>query len=280
MRPAREIVEAYRRDGFVNLGSFFSPREVSALSTELERYVDAGFRDRDTGVTLPWLHQDLSKVPGESLPQLVSLWEVSGPFRELATDARIGEALATLAGATELQIFCDQVQYKPARSGGPMTWHQDAPYWGCVEPAILLTAWVALDDADVDNGCMWMVPGSHQWGYANAALGWRESLRDPETFGDLPPFTPPPGSPPWQAPRPCPVRAGEVHVHHCLTWHGSPVNRTERPRRAYAVHYMPTGVRFSGLASHPLARNISLPPGTSMLEDGEHFPVVFRASAT
>lgn len=39
-------------------------------------------------------------------------------------------------------------------------WHQDAPYWPIVAPMTEVTAWVALDDADEDNGCMSMVPGS------------------------------------------------------------------------------------------------------------------------
>lgn len=157
-----------------------------------------------------------------------------------------------------------------------MTWHQDFLYWGPIEPAIMITAWIALDDATIENGCMWMVPGSHRWGSAYDALLRLQGLHEADSFGELPVYTPPPGTGPWQKPRSCPVRAGEVHFHHCLTWHGSPHNRATSPRRAYAIHYMPSGVRFSGQAEHPLAARIRIPKGVPMLADGEPFPIVWR----
>ena len=277
MRPEQSVIDAYRRDGFVNLGRFFSDEQVTMLRSELERYLDAAFRGRDSDVTLPWLHQDMSNTASETLPQFVNIWEVSEPFRRVATDARIGEALSALASANELQIFTDQLLIKPSHSGGAMTWHQDAPYWLCIEPPIMLSAWIALDDADTTNGCMWMVPGSHEWGFAGEALGLPEWIRELDGFDGLPEKLPEGARGAWRKPQPCPVRRGEVHVHHCLTWHGSPVNRSGRPRRAFVVHYMPTGVRFSGAAEHPLARNIRIPAGAPMLEeDVAHFPIVWR----
>ena len=76
----------------------------------------------------------------------------------------IVQAIRQLTDCDDLQIWHDQVQYKPAGTGGATTWHQDAPLWPSIEPMTEVSAWIPFDDADVDNGCMWMVPGSHRWG--------------------------------------------------------------------------------------------------------------------
>jgi phytanoyl-CoA hydroxylase len=67
-----------------------------------------------------------------------------------------------------------------------------------------------------------------------------------------------------------------VHFHHCLTWHGSPINRSERPRRAIAIHYMSSDARFTG-REHVMGQFISLKKGQRMAEAGPHFPTVLRA---
>jgi ectoine hydroxylase-related dioxygenase (phytanoyl-CoA dioxygenase family) len=273
--PYEPLVEAFDREGFVNAGPLFGPEEIFALREDLERYVDAGFRSQGTLVDLPPGVREISTAPGRSIQQLVGLWEVSALYRRLVADPRITSRAAALARTRTLQLWSDQVQYKAALSGGAMTWHQDFLYWGCIQPPIMLTAWLALDDADDENGCMWMVPGSHLWGGALGALSELQRIVDLDAFRETPAWTPPAGAGAWAPPRACPVRAGEVHFHHCVTWHGSPENRSARPRRAFAMHYMPEGVRFTGDTTHPLMARARVEAGGLMLEDPVHFPVVW-----
>ncbi len=77
---------------------------------------------------------------------------------------KICQEVAQLCRTDSLRIWHDQIQYKPPVTGGPTAWHQDHPAWPIIQPADLVSAWVALDDATIENGCMWMVPGSHKWG--------------------------------------------------------------------------------------------------------------------
>jgi phytanoyl-CoA hydroxylase len=274
-QPASDVMETYERDGFVNAGPMLDAGELRELRAEIERLIDAfenACADRK-----PTYAVNLSTVEGEVIYQFVNLWEVSEPFRRLIAHPRIVEAAAALAGTSDLQVWFDQAQCKTPRNGGAAEWHQDAMYWAQIEPKIALTAWVALDDADVENGCMWMVPGSHRWGLRAAALQAQGGRRDPEIFGQLPALKLPAAVGQWRAPRPCPVRAGEVHFHHCLTWHGSPVNRSSRSRRAIGIHYLPAGIYFSGRrTTHPLAARIRVPKGAPMFEDGERFPIVLQ----
>ena len=66
---------------------------------------------------------------------------------------KIVEEMAQLTGAAELRIWHDQIQYKPAEIGGTTGWHQDAPLWPIIRPMTEVSAWVAMDDVDVENGC-------------------------------------------------------------------------------------------------------------------------------
>ena len=86
------------------------------------------------------------------------------------------------------------------------------PLWPNLEPMSEISAWVALDDIDEHNGCMSMVLGSHLW---DSNL---EFLFKLPSFSELPAMF---YDHKIEA-QTCPVRKGEIHYHHALTWHGSP----------------------------------------------------------
>jgi hypothetical protein len=134
----------------------------------------------------------------------------------------------------------------------------------------LLSAWIALEDADVDNGCMHVVPRSHLWGiYDEGTIG-----SDPKTWGPAydPAFVP-------QGEKveivPCPVPAGWVMFHHCLVWHGTPPNLSDRPRPAIAIHFMPGHTRYvpNPNKRHVCEEHIKVAPGEIL--EGDFFPTVW-----
>ena len=148
-------------------------------------------------------------------------------FRKLATAPRLLSLVTELIGP-HLQIFFSQVFLKPLGTGGPKPVHQDNFYFGTAEPDHVLTAWIAIDDASPDNGCLYFSEGSH---------------RQPV----LPHFAPP-GEPfhlqvlPESAAQfemtPAPVPRGGVSFHHGNTLHQSGENHSAAPRRAVAVHFL------------------------------------------
>jgi ectoine hydroxylase-related dioxygenase (phytanoyl-CoA dioxygenase family) len=75
--------------------------------------------------------------------------------------------------------------------------------------------------------------------------------------------------------RTCPVKKGEVHFHHALTWHGSNANRSGRPRRAIAIHFMTQDTRFVASGDHVMKEFVHVGDGEVM--EGEHFPLVYTA---
>ncbi|HEX3814829.1 MAG TPA: phytanoyl-CoA dioxygenase family protein [Mycobacteriales bacterium] len=256
-------VARFQTDGFVKGERALDDVEVDALRAEMERVI--GERDR-ADVPQP---VQLSNLGTEDRPvwQIVNIWQASKPYADLIRNPRITEEIAQLTEAAELRIWHDQIQYKPAQQGGTNTWHQDAPLWPVLRPNTQVTAWVALDDVDVSNGCMSMVPGSHRWGDQMAFL------RTAEGGFELPGEYE--GKPVEIVSRP--VAKGEVHYHHSLTWHGSHNNTSGRPRRAIAIHLMGGDTEFVASGNHPMKKFVAVADGRKL--EGDAFPVVYRRPA-
>lgn len=270
--------EAYRRDGFVLGGPLISREEAGVLAQELEAHVRAQFGGDSQALIQPEDAVDLSREQGEQIFQLCNLFRVSEAFHRLMHHPRLGEMAAAISGSPTIQLWIEQCIMKPAGTGSYITWHQDGIYHrSSITPTdCFIAAWVALDDCDEENGCMWMVPGSHRWGTQEGHLArWRKQSNG-HNFLQVPPPTAVDTEVRWQPARPCPVKAGEVHFHHPHTWHGSPVNYSPRPRRAIAIHLMTDGACLGPRGD----QRVNLPPGTPMLQaDPERFPILYSRPA-
>jgi hypothetical protein len=259
MLSARQAAR-FAADGFVLGSRVLTADAVEELRAELARVIDDHGGDGPQPVRLA----NLSGDPAAPVWQIVNICDASPAFMALVHHPVIVEEVVQLTGAAELRLWHDQIQYKPAAIGGVNMWHQDSPYWPSLEPKdAQLTAWVALDDVDPDNGCMSMVPGSHHWGNQ---IGWLHGVRDFEAL------------PPQFEGRPtpavcCPVAAGGVHYHHSLTWHGSAANRSGRPRRAVALHYMTERTVFHRGGGHLMEPFIASGDGEKV--EGARFPLVW-----
>lgn len=259
LTPAQ--IDQFHRDGFLNGGQVLTDTEVSVLQAEVDRVIE----DRDDPDSpQPVLLRNLSGDEAAPVWQIVNIWQASRPFRELIAHPAVTAGLAQLTNATELRIWHDQIQYKPAEIGGVNMWHQDAPLWPIIAPMTEVTAWIALDDVDEDNGCMSMVPGSHQWGNH---IDFLRQLPNYEAMPDS-----------YQGYMVkivrCPVKKGEVHFHHALTWHGSHANTSGRPRRAIALHYMTQETRFVVSGEHVMKPYVEVSDGQLM--QGHYFPLVYQ----
>jgi phytanoyl-CoA hydroxylase len=254
-------VRQYVETGFCPGQQVLSNSEVEELRGELLRVID----DRDKDVPQPVQLGNLSRDPSATVWQIVNIWQASEPFRELLQKPGVADAAAALSGATTLRVWHDQIQYKPATTGGVNMWHQDSPYWPVLQPKTAqVTAWIALDDVDEDNGCMWMVPGSHRWG---VQIDFLHTLENFEAM---------PANLDGRAIQtcPCPVKKGHIHFHHPLTWHGSNANRSGRPRRAIAIHFMTEQTRYEPQRPHVMEKFIESKPGERI--SGKTFPVVWE----
>lgn len=257
-------IEQFHQNGFLNIGKVYTDDECGELREELFRVM------RDETEKKPVLNRNLRGDEMAPVVQIVNMWMASDMYLDHARKKPIAEAVAQLCETSELRIWHDQAQYKPPRAGGPTGWHQDHPLWPTIQPADLISSWTPFEDATIENGCMWMVPGSHKWGNQQRFLGTREPFqpihRDPSELPD---------GASLEAVA-CEVMKGECHLHHCLTWHGSPHNRSERPRPAVAVHYMPSHTRYDPVGGHVMEPYVEVEKGKRL--EGESFPLVYQTA--
>lgn len=259
----RGEVELFRAQGFLKARPLLSPAKLRPLLAAFDKLKEGRSKKK------PELSRNLSGDKDNVVLQVVNAWEAERAFYRYLFIPALTEAVAQLMGIDTVRVWHDQIQYKPPFKGGPTVWHQDYPYWPVLEPAELVSAWLALEDADEENGCMGMVPKSHLWGaHGNGTVGIRE--------GDWGPAYNRTYVPKGQRVRvvPCPVKAGCVMFHHCMTWHGAPPNRSSRGRPAIAVHFMPGHTRYVPKSKHAIGHLIEVKPGEILR--GEHFPTVFE----
>ena len=264
----------FQRNGFALGGRVLSDDQCDELCEVVEHLVEN--REKLAEGKRP---VSISSLGGMENPvwQIVDIFMASDSFRSLVDHPEITTAVADLTDAKELRIWHDQIQYKPAQKGGRNFWHQDWPYWGILSQPTQVTAWVALDDADEDNGCMSMVEGSHLWGdQINLLHSWRDGNEekgiDPAFFFDIPKES----EFGEVKQKLCRVPKGHVHFHHGLTWHGSHPNTSGRPRRAIALHYMTEQTRYVEEKSHLMKSYVNVEDGEVI--SGEAFPLVYANS--
>ncbi|MCA9057696.1 MAG: phytanoyl-CoA dioxygenase family protein [Planctomycetaceae bacterium] len=156
-------------------------------------------------------------------------------FRQLAAKPEIVAIVEQLIGQG-VSVFFSQVFMKAA-GGGPKPVHQDNFYFGPDDPDHTLTVWIAIDDAGVDNGCLFYGDGSHRGAILRhvAPPGEPFNLQVEATTAAGFPMTP------------APVPAGGISFHHGNTLHQSSANLSSRSRRAVALHYL----RNRALLTHP-----------------------------
>jgi len=151
----------------------------------------------------------------------------SEELRSVATDQRWAGIVPPVVGPSA-RLYWEQGVAKPPGARTELPWHQDNGYTPLV-PEEYLTCWVALDDADESNGCLWLMPGSHRSGTRRHYDGGSGPFRvgyDGDEQGVA-----------------APVAKGSVLVFSSLLLHRSGPNSTERSRRAWIIQYCPAHAR-------------------------------------
>ena len=263
----QDQVAFFQQNGFVSGGKLLEPEQVAALRDRLDAVL-AGQSDTGGKIEYAATLERKDSAQGGVL-QVVNIWRQDSLFRRHHSHPRLVGMARQLTGSQTLRVFHDQILSKPPRVGRPVNWHQDYGYWQMVTPADLITCWVALDDATTMNGCMEVVPGSHRWGLIESDTNLGDD--DPESL--LKQVTPPPGERIEKVAVELP--AGHCMWHHCLTLHGTGLNRTDRPRRAVITHLMPGHCRYNARFKHLMAQYAE----AEALQDGDilrgaHFPEV------
>jgi phytanoyl-CoA hydroxylase len=270
-------VDQFRRDGFLVLDGFASLEACAAVRARAEEIV-AGFEpgshrsifttheqtrvsddeflasgDRitcffeeeafapDGSLAVP-KERSINKI-GHALHDLDPVFErfsYRPELAEVATDIDLPDALALQS----MYIF------KQPGIGGEVGCHQDATFL-YTEPVSVTGFWFALEDATLENGCLWAAPGGHRGPLRRL---FKRALGGGTEFEELD-RTPLP-QPPDEL-QPLPVRAGTMIVLDGRLPHWSDANRSPKSRHAYSLHCISASAHYP--AWNWLQRAPSLP---------------------
>ena len=258
-RPGRESSHALRiseaeRTQYAEEGFFvrqaYSEEDIDALSGRVDRLIaqvegsDILSADDKRFILRRNVKATAATGP-ESLNSLFRVHLFSRLIREHIRDACRLDPVQALLGD---DLFCpnDLYFFKPPGTGRPIAWHQDSWYFrnhyetsdGSALEGASIGTWLAIDAAGVDNGCLWVIPGSHQQGVVDhSELEHGEELpvrHTADVAKDL-----------EDRQIPVEVPKGSLVFFNNALLHRSTANRSDRFRRAYVVHYMKATIRHT-----------------------------------
>jgi phytanoyl-CoA hydroxylase len=196
--------------------------------------------------------------------QLLNLWQTNDKVKALMLDERIGKMAAELSGADGIRIWHDQALIKKPWAN-PTSWHLDTPFWSFSDRRAL-SIWVALDDATLENGCLFFIPKSHkQTTFENPGIGKNMGA----VFNFYPQFK---GAKSAAAP----MKAGSCSFHCGLTIHGAHANMTPGFRRAMTCAYMPDSNTFNGEPNILPDDYLAKIKVGDLLNDDEQNPLIYK----
>ncbi len=214
MGLAEDAALRYHRDGYLSPISVFSPAEALAYRAKLEAIEASGL---------------LPAGALRSKCHLLLTW-----VDEIVRHTNVLDAVEGIIGPNIL-VWGTSFFIKEPRNKSFVSWHQDLTYWG-LEPADIVTAWIALSPSTRENGAMRVLPASHTMEVlphtdtfaADNLLSRGQEIRvdvDERKAVALE------------------LEPGQMSLHHVKLIHGSEPNPSPDRRIGLAVRYIPTHVR-------------------------------------
>jgi phytanoyl-CoA hydroxylase len=225
----------YWEHGWVVVPEVFSLAEVGRIAAIADQVGQMELSDNPaTPVTV-----DTSPV-GRLFPRKIDwAFPKHEAFRSFVLDERLQQVITSIIGR-RTYLVRDQIFLKPARFGSAKPWHQDQPHLQVDPLDDAIGAWIALDDAAEDNGCLRYIDGSHRgpaFTHTPMPGAAHNAIPDPDQARMVD----------WSRERCAIVPAGGVALHHPLTLHSSRPNASGRPRRAYSSHWVTESVGCTDL---------------------------------
>ena len=207
-------VQQYREQGYAAPIRALSSAEAASVRSKLEQF-EAGAGPL------------AGKIRQKS--HLLFTW-----LNDLIRHEKILDAVEDVIGPN---ILCWGTSFfiKEPRNPAFVSWHQDSTYWG-LDPADVVTAWVALSDSTVENGAMRVMPATHlmdQIAHNDTFLSDNLLSRGQEVMVDVD----------ESKAKTLVLSAGEMSLHHVRLIHGSDPNPSDHRRIGFAIRYLPTHVR-------------------------------------
>lgn len=245
--------------GYCAVADLYTPVELDEIEAFFEEYKTSGAKVFDGNNR----YEEVD--PKQQQVRAMQTHRYSNRVKEWLLNPRVASVLETLLGKPALAAQSMYYYKPPGATGQGM--HQDNFYL-LAKPATCIAAWTPIDSADVDNGCLWLVPGSHRGDIIcpqDNTTRWMNYGKSHISH-----------FPRDQKPVPVPVRRGETLFFGGNLIHGSGPNRTlDRSRRTFIGHYIDEASDQVARFYHPVLNrqgevvsDIAIPEGGGPCGDG------------
>lgn len=231
-------LKQFQEQGFLMLDQFLDPERVEQITERLDPLFATRF---ETGIYPDEWHGRPSLSKPNATRQMCGMWRCDRTIASFSLSAEIARLNATLMGWAGARFATDACWIKPP-DAPEVVFHRNNITVSGIEPATVVTCWIALSDAEAAAGTLEIVPGSHRWNSPEQVrflhapdYDYRQPLyeaaaaagvSEPEILAvELPP-------------------GGCIFLHGSL-WHGSGKNTTiDKTRRSFAVSTLPAESKF------------------------------------
>ena len=237
-----EEVQLYQKNGYISPVNILSEKKAASFHEELQS-IESKYGSDLTGLGRNNTHQVIPFID------------------QLAHHPKILDVVQSIIGQNIL-VAGTTLFIKEPEQAGFISWHQDAKYNG-LKPYNWVTAWLALTEVTIENGCMYMWPGSHIDGERehDDTYGEGNLLTRGQTVANVP----------EKETVAIELKPGQLSLHHPWIVHGSGPNTSKTRRVGLAIQsYLATDVeQINGETYVQLGRGI---------DEYNHHPHVMRAS--
>jgi ectoine hydroxylase-related dioxygenase (phytanoyl-CoA dioxygenase family) len=216
-------VQKYRRQGYIVVPNVLSAEEVDSLRRATEEIV--------AGASKVTQHTDVYDLEDGHTPESPKVRRIKTPhqwhpaYTAMVRHPKIVACLVALWGPN-VRFDISKLNMKSPGYGSPVEWHQDWAFYPHTNDDLAAVG-IMIDDIDMDNGPMLVIPGSHKgpiWNHHTNGnfIGGIDPTRANIDFKKA---------------QPCIGKAGSITIHHARTLHGSAPNTSARPRRFLLHQY-------------------------------------------
>ncbi len=211
-----EMKKQFEQEGYVIFKDLFSDQEIDALRGRIDKH------DEESQAALRLIGQS-----GISIANQINfnalLNQKDAQIQAFTANRTMVDITTALIGP-DMKLYWDQSVYKSPEANRDFPWHQDNGY-APIEPAAYVTCWLALEDATIENGCVWILPRTHLQG---------EVEHKPTEVGLQCYFGQDPGIP-------VELKKGSMVAFHSLLFHRSTPNVSDTIRKGFIMQYSVDG---------------------------------------
>ncbi len=183
----------------------------------------------------------LAEWPKDQRPEAMDVPHFTdAELNEWALAPEVVDLVEPLLGP-DIVLFSTHFICKPKGDGRRVPWHEDSAYWRkLIDPMVVATVWLAIDPSTRENGCMYVIPRSHNTGKMGFSdyegVDTTQSVFDSEIV---------------KADRrdelavPCELQPNYCSLHDARTQHGSPANTSNKRRCGWTLRFIPATSRLN-----------------------------------